>query len=187
VNPLLRSIALAAFVAALSIPRPGDAQQSGGMPGMRMPGTSRPSTGMPGMEMGETLSAAPYHPGLGELMTAFVQPRHIKLGLAGAARNWAYAAYELDELRETFEDVGRLVLKHGSLEIAPATAATVRRPMAALDRAIRERDSAAFAVSYAQLTAGCNACHQSAGHPMIVIRAPTGTAPFPDQDFQPAR
>jgi hypothetical protein len=31
----------------------------------------------------ETKSAAPYHLGLGELMTAFVQPRHIKLGLAG--------------------------------------------------------------------------------------------------------
>jgi predicted dinucleotide-binding enzyme len=28
-------------------------------------------------------------------MTAFVEPRHIKIGLAGAAQNWPYAAYEL--------------------------------------------------------------------------------------------
>src|ERR1700728_3694624 len=67
---------------------------------------------MPGMTMSETKSAAPYHPGLGELMTAFVQPRHIKLGLAGTEHNWSYAAYELGELRETFEDIAKLVPKH---------------------------------------------------------------------------
>ena len=56
---------------------------------------SGPSAAQQPMNMPETKSAAPYHPGLGELMTAFVQPRHIKLGLAGNARNWPYAAYEL--------------------------------------------------------------------------------------------
>jgi hypothetical protein len=45
-------------------------------------------------------------------MTAFVQPRHIKLGLAGSERNWSYAAYELDQLRGTppmVVDVPKLV------------------------------------------------------------------------------
>ena len=41
-----------------------------------------------------------FHPGLGDLMTAFVQPCHTKLGLAGSEKNWPYAAYELKELRE---------------------------------------------------------------------------------------
>ena len=36
----------------------------------------------------------PHAAALGDLMTAFVQPRHIKLGLAGTERNWPYAAYE---------------------------------------------------------------------------------------------
>jgi hypothetical protein len=40
---------------------------------------------------------------LGALMTA--QPRHIKLGLGGNEHNWTYASYELDQLRETFNDV----------------------------------------------------------------------------------
>jgi hypothetical protein len=40
-----------------------------------------------------------YHPSLGDLMTMAVQPRHTKLGLAGQARNWPYAQYELSELR----------------------------------------------------------------------------------------
>lgn len=143
---------------------------------------------MPGMDMGEARSAAPYHPGLGELMTAYVQPRHIKLGLAGAAGNWPLAAYELDELRETFDDVGKLVPKHGNLMIAPAIASTVKPPMAALDKAVRAKDAAAFKTAYGQLTDACNACHKSAEHPMIVIKVPdvAGTA-FPDQDFQPAK
>ena len=141
---------------------------------------------MPGMDMTEAKSSAPYHPGLGELMTALVQPRHIKLGLAGAAQNWPYAAYELGELRETFENVGKLVPKHGGLAIPPAIAATVTPPMTALAAAIKAKDAAAFTKSYAELTAGCNACHQSADHPMIVIQVPTGAAAFPDQDFRPA-
>jgi hypothetical protein len=176
---LPRSILALAIVAALAAP--AAAQQK--MPGMNMPGGS-----MAGMDMHEVLSKTPYHPGLGELMIAFVQPRHIKLGLAGAAGNWAYAAYELGELQETFEDVGKLVVKHGNLEIAPAVAATVKQPMDALDAAIKAKDQAVFTKAYADLTAGCNACHQSADHPMIVIQVPTvsGTA-FPDQDFNPPK
>ena len=33
----------------------------------------------------------PYQPGMGDLMVTIVQPRHLKLGLAGQARNWDYA------------------------------------------------------------------------------------------------
>ena len=43
-----------------------------------------------------------YRPGLGDLMTMTVQPRHIKLGLAGQEKNWPYAKYELHELEESF-------------------------------------------------------------------------------------
>jgi hypothetical protein len=139
--------------------------------------------GMPGMHMNETGPAPPFHPGLGDLMTALVQPRHIKLGLAGTERNWDYAAYELDELREAFDDVARLVPKHGNLAIPAAIASTVRPPMAALDAAIKAKDQAAFTKAYGELTLSCNACHQSADHPMIVIQAPTVSA-FPDQDFR---
>lgn len=172
---------LLALVVLVALTAPGGAQQKMGMPGM-----GAPSGGMAGMEMHEVLSKAPYHPGLGELMTAFVQPRHIKLGLAGAARNWVYAAYELGELRETFEDVGKLVVKHGNLEIAPAIAATVAPAMDEVEKAITAKDAAAFTTAYAGLTQACNACHRSADHPMIVIKVPdVAGAAFPDQDFSP--
>jgi hypothetical protein len=141
-----------------------------------------------GMDMDEVKSNAPFHPGLGDLMTALVQPRHTKLGLAGMAQNWDYAAYELDELRETFELVGKQILKQGNLSIPQTIAATVKQPMDALDTAIKARDPAGFTKAYADLTDACNACHKSADHAMIVIQVPTagGTA-FPDQNFQPAK
>jgi hypothetical protein len=62
---------------------------------------------------------------MGDLMTASVQPRHIKLGLAGAEGNWAYAAYELKELQGAFDKIAVLVPKHGKLAIPEAIAATV--------------------------------------------------------------
>ena len=168
-----RTVLILAAVAATAIP--ALAQQKMNMPGMNMPG----------MDMDEVKSNAPYHPGLGELMTAFVQPHHIKLGLAGQAQNWDYAAYELGELKETFEDVGKMILKHGNLQIAPAIAATVTPAMDAVDKAITAKDSAAFTKAYADLTDACNACHKSADHPMIVIQAPSASAAFPDQNFNP--
>jgi hypothetical protein len=155
---------------------------------MNMPGMTPSAKPTPGTAMHEVTSNKPYHPGLGELMTAFVQPRHIKLGLAGMAQNWVLAAYELNELRETFDDVGKLVPKHGQLDIPAAIGATVSPPMEALDKAIKATDQAAFTKAYADLTAGCNACHQSGDHPMIVIQAPSvGQTPFPDQDFNPPK
>ena len=63
-------------------------------------------------------------------------------------------------------------------------ASTVKPPMAALDAAIKAMDTAAFTKAYADLTTSCNACHQSAGHLMIVIQVPTVSS-FPDQDFRP--
>jgi hypothetical protein len=141
-----------------------------------------------GMDMDEVRSNAPFRPGLGDLMTALVQPRHTKLGLAGMALNWDYATYELDELRETFELVGKQILKQGSLSIPQTIAATVKQPMDALDTAIKAKDPAGFAKAYADLTDACNDCHKSADHAMIVIQVPTvGSTAFPDQVFSPAK
>ena len=126
---------------------------------------------------------APFHPGLGDLMTAFVQPRHTKLGLAGNEQNWAYATYELSELREAFDDVAEMVPKYRNLSVPEMLGATVKPAFVALDAAVKAKDSAQFNTAYGQLTAACNACHQSTDHPVIVIQAPTAS-PFPDQDFR---
>ena len=130
------------------------------------------------------LAAAQQHAAaLGDLMTAFVQPRHIKLGLAGTERNWPYAAYELNQLRETLADVAEILPKYRDLSIPDMITTTVKEPLAALDRAIKAEDGTQFVAAYGQLTAACNACHQSYDRAAIVIQ-PATVAAFPDQDFR---
>src|SRR5437868_10960463 len=46
----------------------------------------------------------PFKPGLGEIMT-LQQMRHLKLWFAAQSGNWSLADYELDELKEGFEDI----------------------------------------------------------------------------------
>src|SRR6516162_2180133 len=122
---------------------------------------------------------------LGDLMTAFVQPRHIKLGLAGNERNWLYAAYELDQLRETLADIAEILPKYRDLSIPDMITTTVKEPLAALDQAIKAEDGKQFAAAYGQLTGACNICHRSYDRGVIVIQPATAAA-FPDQDFRPA-
>jgi hypothetical protein len=127
-----------------------------------------------------------YRPGLGDLMTMTVQPRHTKLGLAGREKNWAYAAYELHELEESFERAGRTWPRWRSFPIPDMMSALTKEPMAAVSQAINNNDTSGFAAAYDKLTASCNACHQAAGRAVIVIQVPAAS-PFPDQDFQPAK
>jgi hypothetical protein len=132
-------------------------------------------------------AAQPEHrAAVGDLMGAFIQPRHIKLGLAGNEQNWTYAGYELDQLRETFADVAEIMPKYRNVSILDMITLTVKKPLAALDQAIKAKDPAQFAVAYRQLTAACNTCHRSYNRAMIVIEEPKA-GPFPDQDFQPGK
>ena len=129
-----------------------------------------------------SLATAQHPAALGDLMTAVVQPRHIKLGLAGREQNWTYAAYELDQLRETFADLAEILPKYRDLSIPDLITSTVKEPLAALDRA---KDANQFTAAYGQLTASCNARHKSYDRTAIVIQPPTAAATFPDQDFRP--
>src|SRR5476651_349616 len=49
----------------------------------------------------------PFSPTFGDLMNLIVQPRHIKLALAGREENWPLAAYEIKELRAALANVAR--------------------------------------------------------------------------------
>ena len=131
-----------------------------------------------------SLATAQHRAALGDLMTAFVQPRHIKLGLTGSEQNWAYAAYELDQLRETFADVAEIMPQYRDLSILDLITSTVKEPLAAFDQAIKAKDANEFISAYGQLTRSCNTCHQSYDRAVIVIQPPT-VAAFPDQNFRP--
>jgi hypothetical protein len=128
--------------------------------------------------------APPYRPGLGDLMTMTVQPRHIKLGLAGREKNWPYATYELAELQESLNRAALVRPRYRDFAVAETMQTLTQEPMAALAEAIKAADSGRFAQAYGKLTDACNLCHQSAGRGVIVIQVPQAS-PYPDQNFQP--
>ena len=64
--------------------------------------------------------------------------------------------------------------------------ATVKQPLAAVDRAIKAKNLGQFTASYRQLSAACNACHRSYDRGMIIIQPPAGDD-YPDQDFGPSQ
>ena len=127
-----------------------------------------------------------FRPGLGDLMTMMVQPRHIKLGIAGREKNWTYAAYELGELQEAFDRVARLRPRYRDFAVAETMQIVMKEPMASLSEAIRNTDAVRFAQAYGKLTEACNLCHQGAGREMVVIQVPQ-LSPYSDQDFRPAK
>lgn len=125
----------------------------------------------------------PYTMSLGDMMNTFIQPRHAKLGLAGRAQNWSLAEYALVEIRQSFADIVQAQPQFRGLPVRELVDAAVSQPMNAVELAIREQDPKKFAAAYAQLTAGCNACHTAAYHPFVVIKPPDASA-FPNQDFK---
>jgi hypothetical protein len=127
----------------------------------------------------------PFTPGLGEIMT-LQQMRHLKLWYAGQAGNWPLADYELDELKEGFEDIVKYHPTHDDVPTGTMATAVVDGEVAALDKAIAARDRKQFTVGFDKLTAACNACHQAAKHAFIVVQRPTGN-PYTNQSFAPLR
>ena len=131
----------------------------------------------------EAHAASAYVPGLGEIMS-LQQMRHAKLWLAGSQKNWPLADYELDELREGFDDVQKLHATHEGIPVGAMAKSLTTPPVDALAKAIDAKDAAGFAKSFDQLTDACNACHRAAKRGFIVITRPS-TSPYPNQRFTP--
>jgi hypothetical protein len=125
-----------------------------------------------------------FAPQLAALMNMLIQPRHAKLGLAGKAENWILAGYEYNELKQAFAVVGREVPRYKGLPVADLFDAALKQPFQIIDFAIKAGDARQFNESYAKITAGCNACHSTAGNPFIVIKVPEASN-FPNQEFNP--
>jgi len=128
------------------------------------------------------LPPQPFGPQMNALMNMLIQPRHAKLGLAGKAENWILAGYEFNELKAAFGVVAREVPRYKGLPVADLFEAALNQPFQIIDFAIKAGDMRQFNESYGKITAGCNACHSTAGNPFVVIKAPDASN-FPNQDF----
>ncbi len=115
-------------------------------------------------------------PHLSDIM-AQQQMRHIKLWFAGDAGNWALADYELEQLKDAFDDVAKLL--GGDLAQQHVGGA-----LSLLEKSIDTKDRAAFVSAYDRLSAGCNACHRTLDHAFIVVQRPA-LSPYSDQRFSP--
>ena len=111
---------------------------------------------------------------LSDLMIA-LQFQHIKLWFAGKFSNWDLANYELRQIQINLRRA--MPSPSESLRSSQAT-----EQLQALDRAIQQKDGAAFAKAYSDLTNGCNACHRASGFGSITIQVPVNS-PFSDQLF----
>lgn len=124
----------------------------------------------------------PYVLTMGDMMNTLIQPRHAKLGHAGAAGNWPLAAYALVEIRQAFAGIIKAQPKFRGYPVADLVDAALKQPLADVDDAIKQQNPKQFATAYEHLTQGCNACHASLDHPFVVIKTPDASA-FPNQDF----
>jgi hypothetical protein len=125
-----------------------------------------------------TDASEPAAPKISDIMVQ-QQERHIKLWFAGRGGNWPLADYEIDALKDGFEDLNNIL---GGDTVKDAVGA----PIAALEKAIDAKDRAAFTSAYDKLSAGCNSCHHTLDHAFIVIQRPT-VLPYGDQSFAPPK
>jgi hypothetical protein len=127
-----------------------------------------------------------YRPGVGDLMTSLVQPRHIKLWIARRQGNWTYAEYERKNLAEMLTKVGKNTPVYRKLDLPGLIESSTGDQLTRLEAAIKTKDTKAFDSAYADLTNGCNTCHQATGQTPSHIKVPTSlNGPFIDQDFVP--
>jgi hypothetical protein len=125
-----------------------------------------------------------YLPGLGDLMNDSMQVHHLKLWFAGHADNWALAAYELKEIRETMEDIANFSPVWHKVPVG-ALVKSLDTPLDHLDAAIKAKNAVKFDAAFHELTGTCNACHAAAGQAEIEITEPPpqGGGPFGNQLF----
>ncbi len=116
--------------------------------------------------------------GLGDIMGK-IQFRHIKLWYAIKYRNWALMDYELDQIKDSFNNA---VILYRNIPIEFIAAAD--GPLAALQKAAKLKDGSKLERDFAGLTAACNSCHMAGDAGFIVIKTPT-SFPFSDQDAAP--
>jgi hypothetical protein len=128
---------------------------------------------------------APYTPGFGEIMS-LTQMRHAKLWLAGDAGNWPLAAYELDELKEGFDDLVAFHPTHkdAPLPIAQIVPKMMSVPLKDLEDAVAAKNRDRFTQAFDDLTKGCNGCHQATNFGFNVVTRPKDN-PYVNQIFQP--
>jgi len=128
---------------------------------------------------------AQYLPSISDMMIGTIQPRHRRLWQAAQNKDWDFAAYELGNLHGALQRLGQAYPTEHGTSLPDMIASVTEQPFTELKSAIHSKDDAGFAKAYADLTSGCNACHQTLNRGVVAIRVPSGTSTS-DHDFNSA-
>ena len=118
-----------------------------------------------------------YKPGLGEFMGS-IQTHHAKLWFAGQNQNWKLANFEINEIKEALEDIG----KYCADRTESKSIGMINGPIDTLTKSIEQKNIQQFKNNYILLTNTCNNCHRQTEHEFNVIIIPT-TPPLSNQKF----
>jgi len=119
-----------------------------------------------------------YKPGFGEFMTN-IQIHHAKLWFAGTNQNWKLADFEIQEIKESMEDIQKYQSEREETKTLPIIFA----PLDNVQAAVNNRSLKKFKQSFTDLTNTCNACHQTVKNEFNKIKIPD-SPPFSNQDFK---
>jgi hypothetical protein len=164
-NPMMRIIPALAVVALLGAPAPALLAQ-------------------PQQSVASVPASAAYKPKLADIML-MLQIRHAKLSLAGEAQNWPLAEFQVEELKEAFEDAETHYPVFKDIPVKQMIESAAAPAVIEIEKAIAAKDRAGFVRAFENLTTACNHCHQGASRPFFVIQRPA-VSPFPNQSFAPA-
>jgi len=126
----------------------------------------------------EKKTATTYKPGLGEFMSD-IQVHHAKLWFAGQNNNWQLADFEINEIKESLDDIKMYCADRPEVK----SIGMINQPIDSINYAIQQKNVAMFKKSFILLTATCNNCHHATNHAFNVIKVPD-TPPFTNQEFK---
>ena len=119
-----------------------------------------------------------YAPGLGEIMGG-IQTHHAKLWYAAVNDNWKLARYEIDELKERFEQARNIETGRPEVKMIPMMYPAID----SIKDAIGRKNLIQFKSGFQLLTASCNSCHIANNFEFNIITIPTAP-PVNNQDFK---
>ena len=119
-----------------------------------------------------------YKPGLGEFMIN-IQLHHAKLWFAGLNENWKLAAFEIDEMKESFEDIQKYETEREETKMVPL----IYPSLDSIRTVVGKKDISEFKESFTLLTNTCNVCHTENHFEFNKIKIPD-MPPFGNQVFK---
>jgi hypothetical protein len=110
-----------------------------------------------------------------------IQVRHSKLFYAVKAKNWPLANFEYEQLLASLWEAERNYPK----TLPPFT--HTEEIASSLVDAMKAKDEAKFNKAFDELSAGCNRCHVAEDRAFILIRRPSSSSAYSDQEYTPRR